>query len=105
MSAGEREPACVEAIEHGHKSSWKLPDQEDINTLRPCGYCFPDGEADLKHSLLTVSESDPACIHRIDATGPIDYDAVHPDNPDELRDLLLSMDPEDAGLSPMGGDA
>lgn len=100
--SGDRLPACHDAISHSNYYGWELPTPADVQALDPCSYCFPDGNIDTKLSLLTIATNDPEHVHRIESTGPIDYDAVHGDdwNPNEMRNRLLAMDADEV----LGGE-
>jgi hypothetical protein len=101
----EVQPACADDIDHQNVGGWQPIAAAHDPPTEPCGYCFPDGEIDVERDQLVISQHGER-VHRDAATGEIDYQAVVADEPSRsLRNRLLDLDPEDAGLSPTGGDA
>jgi len=97
------EPACAAITQPS--IGYRPVSESDLDALRPCEICFGEvSAADIELALdeMVVSCGDHACTyHKSREVGEIAHTGgINRDTP---AAMLADMDPEEAGLSPLGG--
>lgn len=98
-------PACEQYLS---QTGFEEPNVLQLGRLRPCNYCFPDGEITVPTGDLLVSDAKrPNVVHRHEETGELELDdSQQPTNPGRfgLSHTLEELEPDD--VEPLaGGDA